>query len=95
MACLQVYEEILPYASFVVRVAEADIPQLHLILQAIPTETIHAMQTEIKCLRQVYQFGLTIYLICGIMQDYAKRRRIPLDAWGSGRTAGVAPWFGG
>lgn len=44
---MQEFEGWLDYAAFSVRVAEADVPRLALILRAIPQERVRAMQVSV------------------------------------------------
>jgi hypothetical protein len=45
---MQEFEGWLDYAAFSVRVAEADVPRLALILRAIPRERVRAMQVSVR-----------------------------------------------
>ncbi|KAK3259737.1 hypothetical protein CYMTET_31278, partial [Cymbomonas tetramitiformis] len=50
----EIFEEILPFEKFTVRVLEKDIPQLPAILDAIVAEPgrLEAMQKELSCVHQ-------------------------------------------
>ena len=49
------FEELLPYDKFSVRMAEADIPRMHDILSALAddADAIRAMRRELFCARKV------------------------------------------
>jgi hypothetical protein len=52
----QVFEELLPYDKFTVRVPERDIPRLHEILEKIQQQPglVEAMQAELACVHQFF-----------------------------------------
>lgn len=51
------FENVLNYAAFAVRVAEADLPRLPAILRAIPPERVAALQRGVKAVRQRFTYG--------------------------------------
>ncbi|KAK3243345.1 hypothetical protein CYMTET_46992 [Cymbomonas tetramitiformis] len=56
----EVFEEILPYDRFTVRIPEADIPQMHTILAGISNATIGSMQRELACVYEHFLWSSVI-----------------------------------
>ena len=83
------FENVLNYASFAVRIAEADLPRLPQLLRAISPQRVAALQRGVRAVRQRFTCGI-------LVESTASQLSQPdwptpaAEAWLGSATAGVA-----